>query len=285
MSNATLKKFVLAPIVISAAVFGTLTLPLAILGKQPIAIQFQQEPLFQGQLRDVATPYLGLATILSLGAGVAGIALSGWQRSTLKSSEVEAQLSDLARNLKEKEAQLEALKLSESRLVASGLSAFVDENMPLESVAKTPTVNQTRPEMATNPPLETKTMATSTFRVVNTPIQHRESEFITAQELAQAKPYYVSHTQNVGSAPAAARFASAQGFLGHTQAKAAVNQPTNASSLAAQDVELLYSQMQEIMAQMESVQAALSQTRTNPKPDNGASHQVTPSWVVHERVS
>lgn len=285
MSNATLKKFVLAPIVISAAVFGTLTLPLAILGKQPIEIQFQKEPLFQGQLRDVATPYLGLATVLSLGTGFASIAFSGWRRSNYKSSEVEAQLSDLARNLKEKEAQLEALKLSESRLVTSGLSAFVDENLPLEPVVKTPTVNPSRAEVVTNSPLEAKTAATSTFKVVNTPIQHRESEFMTAQEAAQAKLYYANYNQNFGSTPAAARFASAQGFLGHTQAKAAVNPPTSASPLVPQDVELLYSQMQEIMAQMESVQAALSQTRTNQKPDNGASPQVTQSWSVQERVS
>lgn len=279
MSNATLKKFVLAPIVISAAVFGTLTLPLAILGKQPIEIQFQQEPLFQGQLRDVATPYLGLATILSLGAGFASIAFSGWQRSTYKSSQVEAQLSDLARSLKEKEAQLEALKLSESRLVASGLSAFVDENLPLESAVKTHSANHNIVGVETNLPLETKTTAASTFKVLNTPIQHRESELITAQELAQAKPYYVTHTQNVGSTSAAVQFASAQGFLGHAQPKPAVDPSTSASPLASQDVQLLYSQMQEIMAQMESVQAALSQN------NNGTSPQVSPSWTVHERVS
>jgi hypothetical protein len=69
MSGSPLKKFVLTPVVVSAAVFAAMTLPLAIFGSKPVTIQLQQEPVFQGQLRDVATPYLGLATALSLGGG------------------------------------------------------------------------------------------------------------------------------------------------------------------------------------------------------------------------
>src|SRR4028118_1176018 len=152
MSNSPLKKFVLTPVVISAAVFGTLTLPLALLGKQPVTIQLQQEPVFQGQLRDVATPYLGLASIISLGAGFASVAFTGWRRSTHKSSQVEAQLSDLAKHLQEKELQLEALKLSESRLVATGLNAFVDEDMPLEQALKTANAQVSSPSGITGQP-------------------------------------------------------------------------------------------------------------------------------------
>ena len=288
MSNSTLKKFVLAPVVISAAVFGTLTLPLAMLGKQPIAIQFQQEPVFQGQIRDVATPYLGLATVVSLGAGFASIAFTGWRRSTRKSSQVEAQLSDLAQSLKETEAQLEALKLSESRLVNSGLSAFVDENLSMMPAVKTHSVEQNREEVVNNhPSLEQKNAVTHTFRVLSVPVHHLEPKSITAQESAQAAPYYTNSTQNVVSSQAAARFASAQGFLGHTQVKAqtTLNPHISASPIAPQDVELLHSQLQQIMAQMESVQAALSVTRTTQNFNNGASPQVIQSWSVQGRVS
>src|SRR5919202_335519 len=120
MPVSSLKKLVLPPVVLSAAVFAVLTVPLAVLGSKPVTIQFQEEPIFHGQLRDVATPYLGLASALSLGAGLASVAITGWQSSTRKSSQVEAKLSDLAQNLREKEAQLEALILSESRMEASG---------------------------------------------------------------------------------------------------------------------------------------------------------------------
>ena len=58
MSSSPLKKFVLTPVVLSATVFAALTLPLGVLGSKPVTINLQQEQVFQGQLRDVATPYL-----------------------------------------------------------------------------------------------------------------------------------------------------------------------------------------------------------------------------------
>jgi hypothetical protein len=122
-----------------------------------VAIQLQQEQVFQGQLRDVATPYLGLATVLSFGAGLASVAVTGWRMSTRKSSLVEAQLSDLEQNLKEKEAQLEALNVSEPRLEASGLSAFVDETIPLVPVANSSAASQ-----GVNPVVEAASNYTST---------------------------------------------------------------------------------------------------------------------------
>src|SRR4028119_697171 len=102
MATSQLKKLVLTPIVVSAAVFATLTLPLAFFGTKPVTIQLQEEPIFYGKLRDVAAPYLGLASVVSLGAGLASVAVTGWRRSTRKSSQVEAQLSNLAQDLRER---------------------------------------------------------------------------------------------------------------------------------------------------------------------------------------
>jgi hypothetical protein len=256
MSNSTLKKFVLTPVVISAAVFGTLTLPLAIFGKQVVTLQLQQEPVFQGQLRDAATPYLGLASLVSLGAGFASIAFSGWQRSTRKSSQVEAQLSDLAKHLQEKEAQIEALKLAESQLVVSGLKAFVDEDVPLEQALNKPEPSQNTSKVEilvnTNQSFETKPVVVPSDRV---------------QEAAR-------------------QFASAQSFLGYAQPKAAPKSPTNEAQMASQEVEELHDQLQQIMAQMASVQAALSAKRPAINSEVQASEkenppQVVQPWSVH----
>ena len=248
MSNSPLKKFVLTPVVISAAVFGTLTLPLALLGKQPVTIQLQQEPVFQGQLRDIATPYLGLASAISLGAGLASVAFTGWRRSTHKSSQVEAQLSDLEKHLQEKELQLEALKLSESRLVATGLNVFVDENIPLEQALKTANTKVSAPSVITEQPVSTE----------------------------------VAVEPSVTMQTAAAKFAVTQSLLGYAQGKAVHNPSPSAAQLASQDVEELHAQLQQIMAQMASVQAALSTTRTTDKPENGVSSPTAKSWSVHE---
>lgn len=132
MTTSLLQKFVLTPVLLSATVFTILSVPLAMFGKQPVTIQLQEEPIFSGQLRDISTPYLGMAAVLSLGAGFAAVAVAGWRRSTYKSSLVEAQLLDLSKNLQQKETQLEALKLSDFQLQSSGLEAFVDDELPNE---------------------------------------------------------------------------------------------------------------------------------------------------------
>lgn len=205
MSNSTLNKFVLTPVLLSATVLAILTLPLLILSKKPITIQLQEEPVFQGQLRDISTPYLCLASVLSLGAGIASIAFSGWQISSRKSSQIEGQLSNLTRNIQEKEAQIKALQHSELQLADSPLKTFLDE--------------------------------------------------------AVVKPVTASNQTNQGMTPT---FASSE---------PSTTMP-NSTSLPVPEVEQLNLQLQEIMTQMASVQAALSATRTT-----GNTEQASPRII------
>jgi hypothetical protein len=230
MSSSPLKKFVLTPVVLSATVFAALTLPLAVLGSKPVTIKLQQEQVFQGQLRDVATPYLGLASVLSLGAGLATVAITGWRLSTRKSSQVEAQLSAIAQNLQEKEAQLEALKLSQSRLEVSGLSKFIDEEVPLEQL-----LNKNTADQGATPVVEPMVSTTQPVK----PTAPAERQVMTVQAAAR-------------------QFASAQTFLGYAQAHAAAKPDNKVSSLGSSELEQLHTQLQQIMAQMASVQTALS---------------------------
>ena len=191
MSNSTLNKLVLTPVLLSATVLAILTLPLVFLNKKPITIQLQEEPIFQGQLRDISTPYLCLASVLSLGAGIASAAFSGWQISSRKSSQVEAQLLRLTQNIQEKEAQIKALQSSESQLADSRLIAFLDEAAFSKPVTTSPSFASTDQTSAPN-----------------------------------------------------------------------LNQVPSSTLLPAPEIEELNSQLQEIMTQMASVQAALSATRT-----------------------
>ncbi len=257
MSESSLKKFILAPVIISASVFATLTLPLAFLGNKPVAIQVQQGPMFYGQLRDVMTPYLGLVGVLSLGAGAASVAIAGWQQSSRKSEQVEAQLSGLAQHLQEKEAQLEALKLSEARLEASGLKAFLDEEDSLELSNPTPTTPAITPLVV--------------------------EEFVMAPQLVEAQ---VLASPTVTLQATTAKFACAQTFLGYVQGKGMPNSSTRVSESTHQEVERLQAQLQELMAQMVSLQAALAQTghavQSQAQPLGKASPmQVTKPWSVN----
>jgi chaperonin cofactor prefoldin len=263
MSASPLKKFILTPVIISASVFAALTLPLVFLGNKPVTIKLQQDPVFYGPLRDIATPYVGLVSALSLGAGAASVAIAGWQQSRRKSEEVEAQLSGLEQHLKEKEAQLEAIKLSESRLEASGLKAFLDEDALLEPTKPIPVATSSVPPVV--------------------------EESVIAPQPLEAQ-VVASPTTTVQTA--AAKFASAQTFLGYAQGKASKKPATSASEVTHKEVEQLNAQMQQLMAQMASMQAALEATSQAVKPGTGtqvpaneASQQVAQSWSVHQMAS
>lgn len=239
MTASIFKKFVLPPVLLSAGVFATLTLPLALLGSKPVEIQLQEEPVFHGQLRDIATPYLGLASLLSLGTGLASVAVAGWQQSSRKSAQVEQQLSGLQQHLQEKEELLKELKLSESRLANFGLDSFLDGE-----------ISNSTSENTTNSP------------------QH------SSQPVEAIKPFIVI-TEEPKEAPsstvqsATAQFALAQTYLAYTQATSTHKQPNSqASELApapeASPVEELQEQLQQIMAQMETLHKAL-QTNASVK--------------------
>jgi chromosome segregation ATPase len=127
MTVSPLKKALLPSLLISGAIFSSLTLPLAVFGAQPLVIQLQEEPIFVGKLKDIAAPYVGLATLLSAGAGIASLTMGAWQQSSRKADKLEEHLSNLQQQLQETEGQLETLKLSETRLRATGLGEFLDE--------------------------------------------------------------------------------------------------------------------------------------------------------------
>lgn len=125
--TSPLKKYILPAFLLPSAVFAISTLPLAMLSKQQVAIDIQEETVFTGQLRDISTPYLAAATAVSVTVGIAGVAVTGWKQSKNKSSELEAQLEEQQNALKKKEEQIEELKLSPSVLEAAGLESFLEE--------------------------------------------------------------------------------------------------------------------------------------------------------------
>lgn len=234
MTLSALQKFILPPVIAAGVVFSALSFPLATLGDKQVVIKFQEEPIFHGKLRDIATPYVVFATVLSIGAGISAAAVSGWQRSSRKSAEFRQELSGLEKHLQEKEVLLKELKLSESRLQVSGLSNFLDEEVPLDQ--------------AMNP----KSLIAVTQPVVaQTPVSYQQPT-----------------KQNTGIATtvnAASGFASAQTFLGYAQTKtnnttevSAPKSEVNQNNLVASEVEDLQKQLRDMMLQMQAMQNNLA---------------------------
>lgn len=297
MTSSPLQRFVITPAVISAAVFGVLTLPLAIFGDQPVTIQLQDEPIFHGQLRDpdVAMPYLGLAAVLGLTAGTSSIAVTGWRQSARKSAAAQAQLSSLEQNLKERDQLLESLKAEESRLTASGLASFLDEELHSELQASSQQ-KQTQSESEPPPQQSQPEPALSLFQTTKPePVPTPQPE--VKPEPAPSSPPFVISTSLVrepsGSSAqatvqsAAAKFASAQTYMAYASKKA-MSEPQNVTpALTPSDLEKLQSQFQQIKEQMEFLHKAI-EAQQDKAPDASGTHptqlRVIKHWSV-EKIS
>ncbi len=251
MSLSALAKFILPPVLASAAVFSAMTVPLAVIGDKQININFQEETLFFGKLRDVALPYVVVATGLSLGAGISAIAISGWRNSSRKSTEIGQQVSQLELQLQQKEELLKEFKLSETRLQVSGLNSFLEEQASSPASKGYPTLNP---------------------RNVSQPVE------------AQIPPQQAQVKSQDTTANAASAFASAQNFLGYTQSKNDIKQEianisqANQTSITAAEFEQLQAQLRDMMLQMQAMQNNLSST---PQPTNTAQNQDSETISIH----
>jgi len=296
MTGSPLQRFLITPAVISTAVFGVLTLPLAILGDQPVTIQLQDEPIFHGQLRDpsVAMPYLGLAAALGLTAGASSIAVTGWRESARKSAEAEAQLSNLEQNLKERDELLESLKAEESRLTASGLTSFLDEDLqtdlqsppeeksvPSESE---PAPQSSQPQPALSVPQPTQLEPAPTPQPAVKPAPAPSSPPFVINTSPATLPSENSAPATVQSA--AAKFASAQTYMAYASKKSP-SEPQNVTpALTPSDLEKLQGQFQQIKEQMEFLNKAIQaqQGTSHPSGTHPTQLRVIKNWSV-EKIS
>ncbi|XGV96773.1 MAG: hypothetical protein ACAF41_29120 [Leptolyngbya sp. BL-A-14] len=253
MSVSPLKSSVLPATLLAGAVFSSLTVPLAVFGSEPVDIQLGQEQFFSGTVKDIAAPYVGVVGVLSIGMGVAGVAIAGWQQSSRKSEQVEAKLSNLKRTLEEKELQLQAALLSEQRLEASGLDFFLQDETSPNPVA---VAADTKP----------KAVAThSKGSVVPAHISHTQS----SQMAPDVEPTQAAVQSVVSTLAAAQSFLS---FARSNSSTPADDEETLTAQLPATNVSLqeLQDQLKQIMSHVETLRGSLA---AEAKP---ASRQVRP---------
>lgn len=123
MTSYSLSNVLLPAVFISSAVFSTLTVPLALIKSEPVTVEvppfFSQEiqPIFNGEHKDVAIPYIGFAIVVSVGAGIASVEVMRRWQTYHESLETQEQLPNLPHNSKGKEA----LKLPEYRPETSAI--------------------------------------------------------------------------------------------------------------------------------------------------------------------
>lgn len=272
MSITTVKKFVLTPIVLSAGVFCVLTLPLNLFGSKPVTIQVQKEPLFFGQLKDFAPQYLAVTGILSFGTGFITLAMIGWQHSSRNSVQVKEKISNLERNLKEKQKLLEAIHRTQM-----GLEAANSNEASEAQVIQQPT------------PVRELDVQTTSFSFHEDVEKQSNSPSFTSISAA-VEPVAIT-TQPIEPQPvvpeqvkvqaAAAKFTSAQTFLGYTQVKDSVQpSPVESSLIATSAAEELDNKLQQIMEQVSSLQQTLRSNVQTVNFEKQPTSQQRPSFSV-----
>ena len=275
MSGSPLNKFLFKPVLLAAAVLSVLSLPVAIFGSQPVSIRIQGEQWMDGEIKDLAPPYLGLVGALSLGVGVASLAISGWQHSAQKFSQTQDKVSTLAEDIQSKEKELEDLKLSLSSLAASGLTDFIDEAETQRTVTEnlTENVKHNLTENLTHNLTETQDNSLEYQPVFQTIVTR--SDFVEEPAITTATRSVEDVTQ---------KFASAQTFLGFVRTKPVLTPPIEVSSPKPEQLEQLNTQLQTIMTQMASLQSALDGTHRSRGIEvpvaNHPSKQLVKSWSV-----
>ncbi|NJO42151.1 MAG: hypothetical protein HC769_25575 [Cyanobacteria bacterium CRU_2_1] len=214
----------LSSALLAGVAFSVLTLPLAVMGSKPVTVYMEEKPVFAGQFKDLSEPYLSAATALSLGVGAVSLALSGWRVSSRKLELTEQKMSTLKQQLQEKEALLESLKFSETRLATSGLEGFLEGGMPVYDRLPAPSASKVN---STN------------YAIINTP-----PEAVTTAINPQTK------------IQAAAAMPSAQAFMGYARSSSVDQSPSETDQEpkeTAQYHELL-SNLKQVMTQIEKLQ-------------------------------
>lgn len=86
MTSYSLSSILLPAVFVSSAVFSCLTIPFALIKTEPVAVELppffsgEIQPIFNGEHKDVAIPYIGFAIVASVGAGIATVEVNRrWQ--------------------------------------------------------------------------------------------------------------------------------------------------------------------------------------------------------------
>ena len=138
MTSYSLSNILLPAVFISSAVFSTLTVPFALIKSEPVAVEVppffsgEIEPIFNGEHKDVAIPYIGFAIVVSVGAGIATVEVSRRWQAYREAALTQEPSPNLEQNSEEKEAT----NLPEYRPEVSAIDLPLnDEVLPIQTLS------------------------------------------------------------------------------------------------------------------------------------------------------
>ena len=276
--SGTFGKFVLPSLFVSGAVFAVLAAPLAIYGSEKVDVQVSESLGITGTtVQDLTAPYLGLSGLASLALGSATAAMIGVGASRKQAKAAEQQHLDAQTNFQNRERQLQDALLSESSLMTSGLRFFLDE--PVSAI------QTVRPEVAIASSLQISNLQVADLQVADLPMAPSFAQAIVPVSTAPVQPivvatapiaqgFIVMNSSNLAVQPVKVPRATAQaatspmnaahGFLSFARLGQAVTpaaiawaEETAERQTATQQLDVLQSQLQGLMVQIEQLQLSL----------------------------
>ena len=271
--SGTFGKFVLPSLFVSGAVFAVLAAPLAIYGSEKVDVQVSESLGITGAtVQDFTAPYLGLSGLASLALGSATAAMIGVGASRKQAKAAEQQHLDAQTNFQNRERQLQDALLSESSLTTSGLRFFLDE--PVSAI------QTVRPEVAIASSLQISNLQVAdlpmapSFAQAIIPVSITPVQPIVVAPAPIAQGFIVMNSSNLAVQPVKVPRATAQaatspmnaahGFLSFARLGQAVTpaaiawaEETAERQTATQQLDVLQSQLQGLMVQIEQLQMSL----------------------------
>lgn len=135
MTSYPLSNVLLPAVIVSSAVFSTLTLPFAFIKKEPLVVEVppfppvEIQPLFNGEHKDIAIPYIGFSIVVSVGAGMVSVEVIRRWNAYRESVIAQKQEENLQPNWSGKGTQQEAINLAEYRPEISALDLPLTDNI------------------------------------------------------------------------------------------------------------------------------------------------------------
>jgi hypothetical protein len=193
-----LKKLLLPTVIISGTLLVSFGLILGTQGSKPIEIQFDNQQVFYGELRDIISPPVG--ALISIGVGLTTVSLLGWQQTRKKTQALQMQVSQLQKQILDRDSQIQELKIASPSSVLSKLDWFLEQESQAPILASgLATPSQLPPVLPVTEPVIT-TVSGFDYQVITTSQPSNQPSVQTAALAFPSAQSVMGLTQRYGKA-------------------------------------------------------------------------------------
>ena len=277
--SGTFGKYLLPSLLASGAAFTALSLPLVVYGNERVDFQLSETVGVSATVQELAAPYLGLSGLASVAIGGGTMTAIAIRRARKNALATEQSILSEKESLEIRERSLQEALMSDSGLMKSGLGFFLDDTATTpQATPSFPVPTLAEAIVAVEPPaVATTSVATvaavsTAPAVVNVPLPQTQPAFVLSDPTPT--PSFMVNASGAGIQPvkvprvtvqsATSPLHAAHGFLGFVRSTQAVPsaalawvEESEVAYSTTQQIEVLQTQLQGLMVQIEHLQSSL----------------------------